>query len=193
MKYGKSSLTLLATMENGNIKLSKEEKLMISKLQSGKSYLIMEVIKEIKQDGSVRLIPYLFEIVASNKSAAIEDEIIRMMSDIKKRDAVPYIVESIKKYKFGDKTASIIAICWQSRLDFSAHLPVFIEFFFQNDYQTSIEAFTVIEESLYNATVAQKNECLKILERESSKVSETLKPLYNELRKLVKSSIDMSI
>src|SRR4030043_538586 len=110
MKYGKSSLTLLAAMENGNIKLSKEEKLMISKLQSGKSSLIMEVIRKIKQDGSVRLIPYLFEIVASKKSAAIEDEIIRMMSDIKKRDAVPYIVESIKKYKFGDKTAGIIAI-----------------------------------------------------------------------------------
>ena len=178
--------------DDKNKKLSKEEKLMISKLRSGKLSLIMEVLKEIRQSGSVPLIPYLFEIVASNKFAAIEDEIIRLMSDIKKKDAVPYIIESIKKYDFGDKTAGIIAVCWQSRLDFSAHLPVFAEYFFHGDYQTSIEAFTVIEESLHDATITQKNECLKILERDSSRVSETLKPLYNELRKLVKSSIDMT-
>ena len=180
-------------MENKNTKLSKEEKLMISKLQSGKLSQIVEVLREVKVNGSVRLIPYLFEIVASKKFAPIEDEIIRMMSDVKKKAAVPYIIESIKKYQFEDNTASIVAICWQSRLDFSAYLPVFVEFFFQNDYQTSIEAFTVIEESLPYATVAQKNECLIILERDSSRVSEILKPLYNELRKLVKSSLDMTI
>ena len=166
---------------------------MISKLQSGKLSLIVEVLREVKLNGSVRLIPYLFGIVASKKFAPVEDEIIRIMSDIKKKDAVPYIIESIKKYHFGEKTADIVAICWQSRLDFSAYLPVFTEFFFQNDYQTSIEAFTVIEESLPYATIAQRNECLKILENDSSRVSEILKPLYNELRKLVKSSLDMTL
>ncbi|MBN2215507.1 MAG: hypothetical protein JW723_14835 [Bacteroidales bacterium] len=178
--------------ENRHSKLNREEKLMISKLQSGRLSLIIEVLKEIKQSGSVRLIPYLFEIIASGRFTRVEDEIIRLISDIKERDAVPYIVESIKKYNFGDKTAGIIAICWQSRLDFSAYLPEFTGFFFQNDYQTSIEAFTVIEESLHNATCSQKEECLKILERDSSKVSESLRPLYSELRKLVKSSLDMT-
>ena len=114
------------------------------------------------------------------------------MSDVKKKDAVPYIIESIKKYNFEEKMAGIVAVCWQSRLDFSAYLPVFVELFFQNDYQTSIEAFTVIEEALPNATVAQKIECLKILEKNISRVSEILKPLYNELIKLVKSSLDMT-
>lgn len=175
------------------MKLSKEEKLMVSKLQSGKLSLIVEVLREVKVNGSVRIIPYFFEIVASGKFAPVEDEIIRLMSDIKKKDAVPYIIESIKKYNFKEKTANIVAICWQSRLDFSAYLPVFAEFFFQNDYQTSIEAFTVIEESLHNATVAQRNECLKILGKENFRVSDILKPLYNELRKLVKSSLDMTI
>ena len=191
--FEKSSLTLLSGMENKSIKLSKEEKLMISKLQSGELPLIIEVLREVRVNGSVRIIPYLFEIVASGEFAPVEDEIIRLMSDIKKKDSVPYIVESIKKYNFKEQTARIVAICWQSRLDFSAYLPVFAEFFFQNDYQTSIEAFTVIEESLHNATVAQRNECLTILEKNVSRISDTLKPLYNELRKLVKSSLDMTI
>jgi hypothetical protein len=180
-------------MDNGKMKLTKEEKLMVSKLQSGKLSLIMEVLREVKENGSVRLIPYLFEIVASDRFAPVEDDIIRLMSDIKERDAAPYIIESIKKFNFGDKTAGILAICWQSRLDFSAYLPVFTDFFFRNDYQTSIEAFTAIEESLPHATVAQKNECLKILEKKSSGVTEVLKPLFNELRKLVKSSLGMTL
>ena len=179
-------------MEKKNTKLNKEEKLMISKLQSGKLSLIVEVLREVKVNGSVRIIPYLFEIVASKKFAPVEDEIIRLMSDVKKREATPYIIESIKKYNFEEKTASIVAVCWQARLDFSAYLPVFVEFFFQNDYQTSIEAFTVIEEALPNDTVAQKNECLKILEKDISRVSEILKPLYNELIKLVKSFLDIT-
>ena len=86
-----------------------------------------------------------------------------------------------------------MASCWQSRLDFSSYLPVFAGLFFQQDYQLSIEAFTVIEESLHNASVAEKNECLKILDKKVASVSDELSPLYNELRKVVRLSLEMTI
>lgn len=172
---------------------SKTDKVMISKLQSGKLSLISEVLKDFNEKGSVVLIPYLFELIASGKFAALEEHIIRIISDIKKEDAAGVIVDSLLKYDYKDTTAAVVAICWQSNLDFSAHLPVFIGYFLKNDYQTSIEAFTVIEESLYNATIEQRNICLKILEQNSSKVSGNFKPLFNELHKLLKSSLDLTI
>ena len=173
--------------------LTKAEKVLVSKLQSGKLSQITEVLKEFNVNGSVPLIHYLFELVSTRKFQIIDNDILRIISDIKEKDAVPVIVESLRKYDFKDKIADIIATCWQSSLDFSAYLDFFAEYFFKNDYQTSIEVFTVIEESLHNTTIPQRKSCLNIIEKNSGKVSEILKPLYNELHKLLKNSLELSI
>ncbi len=173
--------------------LTKEDKVLISKLQSDELSQIMEVLKDLNTKGSVVLIPYLFDIIASGKFESVENDILRILSNIKEKDAAPIIMESLQHNDYKNKTADVVAICWQSSLDFSPFLPVFSEFFFINDYQTSIEAFTVIEEFIPYATLAQRKECLKILEKNSPSISSTLKPLYNELYKLVKNSLDLSI
>ena len=173
--------------------LTKEEKELIAKLQSGKLIQIMEVLKVMNTKGSVALIPYLFDILASEKFEPVENDILRIIGDIKEKDAAPVIVKSLQRNDYKNRTADVIAICWQSRLDYSPYLNIFAKFFFLNDYQTSIEAFTVIEESIHNADLGQRIACLNILEKNASKVSASLKPLYNELYKLVKSSLDLSI
>ncbi len=175
------------------IKESKADKILISKLQSGNQSRIYEALKELKETGSVAVIPYLFDLISENTNEILENDIINIISDIKDKKAVPLIVDSIQRQKYGKRTADVIAICWQSRLDFSSYLAVFTNLFLSNDYQISLEAFTVIEESVYNADVGKRKECLSILNKNASLINKEIKPLFNELNKIIKSSLDFTI
>ncbi|MFO7655879.1 MAG: hypothetical protein R6W78_02325 [Bacteroidales bacterium] len=175
------------------MKISKTDKEMVTKLQSGNLSLIADALKDFRTSGSVALIPYLFEIISSGEFAALEEEILGLISDIKDKKAAGVIADALQNKDYKNKTSSIVAACWQSSLDFSPHMHVFAEYFFTNDYQTAIEVFTVIEESLYNASVAQRKACLTVLENKRSNVQQELKPLYQELIKMVESSLDFTL
>jgi hypothetical protein len=56
----------------------------------------------------------------------------------------------------GDKnTSGLISACWQSNLDFSNEIPIFIDILCTADYQSSFDAFTVIENSIGNVSPEQ--------------------------------------
>ncbi|HEX2394553.1 MAG TPA: hypothetical protein VHI78_04365, partial [Bacteroidales bacterium] len=78
-----------------------------------------------------------------------------------------------------------VAACWQSGLDFSSYLQVFAGLFIQGDYSTALEAFTVIEESLGNATEDEVYACIQFLKESEYLVSDEKLPLYRELQKVV--------
>ncbi len=175
-------------MKNSNV-----DRILIAKLQSGKPSVILEALREIKVAGTAALIPSLFDIVARGKDELIIEEVLRILSDIKEKDAVPYIVESIRRQSYGSHAADVLAVCWQSSLDFSPYIDVFTDIFTSADYQASIEAFSVIEEAIYHTSVSKRQECLKILDQKENNVTPEKKPLFNELVKLLKASLTFTI
>lgn len=172
---------------------NKIDKELVSKLQSGKSSVIQQALGEVRSEGNVLIIPFLFDVIATNKGEAIVEEVIKTICDIKDKEAVIPIVESIQRQDYGKHMAEVVSIGWQSTLDFGPYVTVFTSIFTTGDYQTSLEAFTVIEGSIYNADMGKRNECLKILDNSFSKISEEKKPLFHEMRKMVKGSLDLSI
>jgi hypothetical protein len=85
----------------------------------------------------------------------------------------------------GNYIGDVISSCWQSRLDFHAHLNTFATCFLYSDYQTSLEAFTVIEEMLWKSSNNQIESCKEILMKNDSKISDEKQPLYKELIKVI--------
>ena len=85
----------------------------------------------------------------------------------------------------GEYTSDVIAIFWQSRLDFSNYLPVFVRVFIKEDYQTAIEAFTVVESSISNMSIEIQHECMDILKTAEGSITRLKRPLYEELIKVI--------
>jgi hypothetical protein len=129
-------------------KLNTIEKEWIKTLESNSPSMVIPVLRKIKNSGSVRILPFLFKLINSDTDDNIRNSVLQLISEIKTKDAVPYIVESIENHEYGEYLTPLIAACWQSGLDFSGFLPVFVKIFIVSDYVTAIEAFTVIEESM---------------------------------------------
>jgi hypothetical protein len=145
-------------------------------------------IYEIRNSGSVKMLPALFQMIRKETPLIIRSEILNLLAEIKSQDAVPVIAASLDNMDFGEDLPGFVAACWQSGLDFSNYLPIFAKLFIQSDYLTALEAFTVLEESLPNATDQARTECIRYLRKSENLVSDEKQPLYGELMKVVEKT-----
>jgi len=164
---------------------STTEKEWLAAFESSDTSRILQTLDEVRNSGSVKILPALLDLAENNKDPRIRNEIVTLIGEIKSIEAVPFIAESLNKHDFGDFLNALVAACWQSGLDFSKHLTIFAELFIRGDYKTALEAFTVIEESLQNASEAEIHECLRFLKDAECMVTEEKLPLFLELRKVI--------
>jgi hypothetical protein len=169
-------------------KLSAQEKGWISQLESHNPAAVMIAIKEIQHHGNIRMLPYLFRLMQPSTNDIIRESILMLIGEIKTQDAVPVIVSALEQADRGTDFNRLVAACWQSSLDFSDHTTAFIRIFLEGDYQTAVEAFSVIEESVMNASKGVQKTCLQLLEKSAQQVSEEKYLLYRELVKIVASA-----
>jgi hypothetical protein len=148
---------------------------------------ILTTLKEIRVSGQANILPLLFEILETNKEETVTNEIISILNQLKDKTCVPYIVNALEKNLIIKYRKELIISCWQSGLDYSDHITLFAKEFIKGDYVTAIEAFTVIEEWIFESKPDIVVECKDYLINAISDVSNEKKPLYIELVKLVES------
>jgi hypothetical protein len=146
------------------------------------------VVHEIRNSGSINMLPALFSLIHKKTAPEVRNEILQLVGEIKSQEAAPIIAASLDKMDFGDYLHAFVAACWQSRLDFSKHLQVFAGLFIQGDYRTALEAFTVIEESIINASDIEIAECIRFLKDAECMITDEKMPLFRELRRVVENS-----
>jgi hypothetical protein len=166
-------------------KFNSIEKGWITALESSDISTVITAIHEIKNSGSVNILPVLFKMINRNTDVTVRTEIFSLLSEIRSKEAVPIIVEAMEMNDYGDYLPSFLAACWMSGLDFSRYLCFFSNLFIREDYQSAIEAFTVIEESLPHATDIEIAACIHFLKDADCMVNDAKMPLYKELRKVV--------
>lgn len=169
-------------------KFNRIEKEWLAILEGSDPESIIPVVHEIRNSGSVNILPVLFNMIHKKTDPQVRNEIINLLSEFKSQDAVPMITASLEKHDFGDYLSAFVAACWQSGLDFSNHLQVFTRLFIQADYMTSLESFTVIEESIPFASDQEKMACIRYLKDAEFLVTDEKMPLFRELRKVVEDS-----
>ncbi len=164
------------------------EKKWINTIESSDPERIIATLDEIRNSGSIKILPVLFSLVHKKTDPGVRNEILQLLSEIKSQDAVPLIALSLDSNDFGDYLPAFVAACWQSGLDFSKYLRVFAGLFIQGDYKTALEAFTVIEESIPNASGNDIMDCIRFLRDAECMVTDEKLPLFRELRKVVEGN-----
>lgn len=159
------------------------------KFKTEDSSQIIATLKEIRVSGHALILPLIFEVLESTSDKSIIEEIISILGQLKDKNSVAYIIEALTKGKVKKYRKEIITTCWQSGLDYSEHLTIFAKEFIQGDYVTAIEAFTVIEEWIFESEPKNILDCKNYLIDAVSQVDNEKKPLYVELVRLVESHL----
>jgi hypothetical protein len=114
-------------------------------LQSGSKELIINTLDRLRFEGNSTFVPVIFEILFSTTDEEIKQIIFNFLIDIKDQNSVPALIEVLKNTTNEDQLKTIMHVYWESPLDFSEYLSVFVEIFIREKFEIAFDAFTVIE------------------------------------------------
>jgi HEAT repeat protein len=166
---------------------SKQNKLIIKRLLSNNTDEVLFTINKLRNTGNKSLIPYLIDILASHKSIKVKESVINLLYDLKYQSAAEEIIKAIKSDKYIHIREELLAVCWQSSLDFSNYIDVFTEKFIKGNFKESFEAFTAIEniEKKLDAELAENS--IAALKDVINNIEENKKELLIELVHILES------
>jgi hypothetical protein len=160
---------------------------ILSKLKSGRDDTIVETINFLRDKGNLEILPELFNMLGSEPSEILEIQISSFLNDLKTKNATKIIVQCIQENRKGSHLDKMISSCWQNGLDFSKHLKFFIDIAIEEDYMTSIESFSVIEENVNNLELTEREELSSYLKSKMKIKDEAKLKLLTEMEKLISS------
>lgn len=132
------------------MQLTDKQKAVVESIKSMGDEQVISLIQDFRENGELFMVTPLLEMIYAKRGFTLKETILELISDIKDQNAVDIIASTIQKNIMDKNTTGILSACWQSNLDFSKHLPIFIDILCNSDYQASFEAFTIIENSVGN-------------------------------------------
>jgi hypothetical protein len=121
------------------------EKKIEELLSSDKLDKQLEGIAEMREKGNVKLLPAIFKLLRNSEDEKVKNEIAHFLFDIKDKDAIPYFIKAIEEPAFNDFQRILVSACWESSLDFTPYLLIFVNVAINADYLTCVECLTVVE------------------------------------------------
>ncbi|KPK84323.1 MAG: hypothetical protein AMS27_10240 [Bacteroides sp. SM23_62_1] len=155
---------------------------IVKRLRSDKQNLVLTTIYQLRNKvWSAIYIPEIIDIACKTKDDEVRRELFLFLSDMKDASGIPYIIEALKDRQYRSIWNEIISACWQSGLNFSGYLDTFIQIFLKEDYLTSLEAFSVIEQSIHYLEDSRIEHYRNILMSALEEIKDEKKPLASEL------------
>ncbi|MUP38246.1 BTB/POZ domain-containing protein [Labilibaculum euxinus] len=114
-------------------------------LSSLDNKVVLDSINQLREEGKPEDITPLLDLMISNSNKEIQSAIHNFLADLKNQDSDKIIIEAIADEKYLTIRKILISICWETSIDFSKYISTFVDLLIVSDFETSFEAFTVIE------------------------------------------------
>lgn len=118
---------------------------LIAQLTSGDEQRLATAIATLKMQGDAALIPELLTVMAGTDDMAVATAIAQTLFDLKDPLALDAIIDHLTDERFEAIRVQMLTACWQSGLDTSHRLPVFLNVALMGDYMEVLEVLTIIE------------------------------------------------
>ncbi len=131
---------------------------ILSKISSGEPELLAEAVKEIKENGDLSIAEELVNLLEQISDQHLLTVIINLLADIKDNEFREIVMRHIQNNASPATKTVLLRIIWESPLDYSVYLPIFMNILQHDDFTTAFEASTVIENMVHNLTEDQHHQ-----------------------------------
>jgi len=139
---------------------------ILKQLSSNDIDLIKGAIEQIKEEGDISIAPELLDILLQSQDSNTITNLTALLSDVKTSGFKTVLMDKLINTTSDTGKANLLRICWESAIDFSEYLDVFIDMLLKDDFITALEASTVIgnlqgrisEEKIHAAIKRLENE-----------------------------------
>ncbi|BDX36744.1 hypothetical protein CYCD_00990 [Tenuifilaceae bacterium CYCD] len=168
-------------MESNNDKLKAKKAAFEQSIKNGSDEYIISTLEEIRESGEEYMVEAIINLLFTKRSEHIKNEVVNFLVDIKNHEAATEITNAIRNNYASADLHRLVSVCWQSRLDFSSEIGLFIDILCKLDYKTGIEAFSVIENALDNTPSEDIAKHIAFLKSEASTATESKRALLQQM------------
>lgn len=118
---------------------------IISDFKSEDAKIVLEAIKKNRKEGNPISFKALLELLRDTDEPTVEAAIIEFLYDLKDEESIPVLIAAIEDEEFAFYQSFLIATFWQSAINGSDYLELFVKTAIHGDYMSSLEALTVVE------------------------------------------------
>jgi len=162
-------------------------KQQIAALRSGNRAAILSTLREVRIDGDVSILPELFELLLNQEDEQVLLETRTLLNDLKDQEAAPVLAGAINQAAYEGIAHHLVAACWQNGLSYGKYLDRFVDAAIHGSYETTIEAFTVIEGAIGEVDEPQRQRSVRSIHAHLGEVDDQKKILLLELVKVINS------
>jgi hypothetical protein len=120
-------------------------KSILKDLNASDSTIVLDAIKRNRKEGNQKTFKALLETLGKTDEPTVESAIIEFLFDLKDTSATAELIRVLEDNSLEFYNSFLIAAFWQSKLDGSDHLSLFVKHAIKGDYMVCLEALTVIE------------------------------------------------
>lgn len=125
---------------------SKKTQGLIEDLFSTKKDVVKSALKKIPTQGNAgMIIPLLKTYISWDSDEDIQNDIAKILGELKTESAIPELVEALEDPEFDSIRAIIISSFWHSGIYPIEDLDVLVRHAIRGDFFVTLEAITVIE------------------------------------------------
>lgn len=136
---------------------------ILNKINSGEPEVIAEAVKEIKENGDLSIAEALIRNLQNIREAHTVTVVVNLLADIKDNNFREILIKEIQSATSSDIKIELLRIVWESSLDYSAYLNVFLELLRHCDFAIAFEASTVIENMVHHLNEEQKSKLHEVI------------------------------
>ena len=154
---------------------------LIKNLFSNNDKIVLETIQEISENGNSEYLPGLIELLNTHENETIKETIIKVLSEIKHSNAVPFFIQAIEDKRLDGIREILVRSCWENGLDYSNYFSTFIDLLIHGNYMVAFEAYTVIDSSEGTISKASSQEYITRLKDALPSVGEERQTLIHHI------------
>lgn len=169
--------------------IKKQDVLWREILYSSNPKSIEDALDIMRDEGNIRILADILNIYKGYKGSELGSIIYDFLIDLKTSDAVPIIIDAIENKELRTIRQDLLAICWQSSLDFLPYFDKFIDIFIEGPLMEAFEAFTIIEYFEFLDSNDLIEEKITKLELSIGKISADKKELLVDLVNILRNKL----
>jgi hypothetical protein len=123
-------------------------KQIITGLESKDSKAQLKAVTALKTEGNRKVLNALAYLLATNKDASFEKEILEIFSSLKDSASNAEIILILKNEELVSIRQKVLSTIWNTQIDYSYYLADFVEIACEGDFLTTLDCLTIMEAML---------------------------------------------
>ncbi len=151
---------------------------ILKDLKASDPKIILDAISKSRKEGNAKTFKAILDVLKDTDEPTVEAEIVDFLFDLKDEGSVSILIDAIQDEEMVYYQSFLVSAFWQSALDGSDHLNLFVKTAIEGEYLTTLEALTVVEnfDRAYpqSKLLEMEADILEAIEKESNEDKKTL-------------------